>query len=101
MIAKNLDIEQLSQDLKAQFPEVEIEIRKSDDPNGFQFLNLVIGDFEVAVEWKDELGFGISSFHKDSSLDGLFDSPIWCLTEQAAFFRVASLVCDCATQHLQ
>lgn len=87
-------IELLSQNLKVQFPESEIEIRKSDDPNGFQFLNLVVGNFEVAVEWKNELGFGISSFHEDpSSLDGLFDSPSeWHSTEQAAFQRMVSLL---------
>ncbi|MBS0204904.1 MAG: helix-turn-helix transcriptional regulator [Planctomycetes bacterium] len=96
-------IEQLSQDLKAQFPETEIEIRKSDDPNGFQFLSLVVGDFAVAVEWKSEHGFGISSFREDpSSLDGLFDSPSeWYTTEQGAFHRVASLVCDLRSTRLQ
>lgn len=96
-------VDQLSQDLKAQFPEAQIEIRKSDDPDGFQFLNLVVGDFEVAVEWKNELGFGISSFQEDpSSLDGLFDSPCeWYATQQGAFHRVASLVCDRRTTRHQ
>lgn len=89
-------VDQLSQELNAQFPEAEIETRKSDDPNGFQFLNLLLGDFEVAVEWKSETGFGISSFCEDSlSLDGMFDSPgEWYRTEEAAFHRVASLVFD-------
>lgn len=89
-------VDQLSQDLKTQFPDAEIETRKTDDPNGFQFLNLFVGEFEVGVEWKKEHGFGISSFRNDSSSsEGVFDSPNeWYETEQAAFHRVASLVFD-------
>ncbi|MCY2964300.1 MAG: helix-turn-helix transcriptional regulator [Planctomycetota bacterium] len=89
-------VEQLSQELKTQFPDAEIETRKTDDPNGFQFLNLLVGEFEVGVEWKKEYGFGISSFRDDSSSsEGMFDSPSeWYSTEKAAFHRVASLVFD-------
>lgn len=89
-------VDQLSQHLKTQFPDAEIETRKTDDPNGFEFLNLLVGEFEVGVEWKKEHGFGISSFRDDSSSsEGMFDSPSeWYATEQAAFHRVASLVFD-------
>lgn len=89
-------VDQLSHDLKQQFPDAEIEVRKADDPNGFQFVTLFVGDFEVGVEWKKEHGFGISSFRDDaSSTDGLFDVPSeWYDTERAAFHRVASLVFD-------
>jgi DNA-binding XRE family transcriptional regulator len=89
-------VDQLRQHLKEQFPDAAIETRKSDDPNGFQFLNFLIGDFEVAVEWKSEHGFGISSFQDDSSASaGMFDPPCeWYATEPAAFHRVASLVFD-------
>lgn len=89
-------VDQLSLKLKAKFPDAEIDVRKSDDPNGFQFLNLLLGDFEVAVEWKSESGFGISSFSEDSlPLDGMFGTPSeWCKTEDSAFHLVASLVCD-------
>lgn len=97
MKAKHMSpVAQLSHDLTQQFPGAEIEIRKSDDPNGFQFVNLVVGDFEVGVEWKKGIGFGISSFCEDSSpTDGVFDAPSeWYETEPAAFHRVASLVFD-------
>ena len=89
-------VDQLRQDLKTQFPDAEIETRKSDDPNGFQFLNFLLDGFEVGVEWKKEHGFSISSFSDDSSsIEGMFDSPSeWYETEQAAFHRVASLVFD-------
>lgn len=89
-------IEQLKQDLLAQFPDAEIETRGSDDPRGFQFLMLQCGDFEVGVEWKAEHGFGISSFLEEStSTDGLFEAPNeWYATEPAAFHRIASLVLD-------
>ena len=39
-------IDQLSQDLRTQFPDAKIETRKTDDPNGFQFLNR---DLELLV----------------------------------------------------
>jgi len=89
-------VDRLSRQLEIEFPEAEIETRKSDDPHGFQFLNLVLDDFEVGVEWKPELGFGISSFGDDSSpQEGLFAAPSeWYHTEQATFHRVASLVFD-------
>lgn len=89
-------VEQLSKELKSFFPDAEIETRRSDDPDGFQFLNVYVGDFEVDVEWKTGHGFGISSFHDGStSLEGLFDSPNeWYTTEQAALHRIASLVFD-------
>lgn len=89
-------VEQLSKELKSYFPDAEIETRKSDNPDGFQFLNVYVGDFEVDVEWKTGHGFGISSFHDgSSSLEGLFDSPNeWYTTEQAALHRIASLVFD-------
>ena len=89
-------VDQLSYDLKQQFPNAEIEVQKADDPTGFQFVTLLIGDFEVGVEWKEEHGFGISSFRDDASpTDGMFEAPSeWYETEQAAFHRVASLVFD-------
>jgi DNA-binding XRE family transcriptional regulator len=89
-------VDQLSCDLKNQFPDAEIEIRKTDDPNGYQFLNLFVADFQVGVEWHKEHGFGISSFRDDpSSRDGMFDAPNeWYATEPAAYHRVASLVFD-------
>jgi DNA-binding XRE family transcriptional regulator len=89
-------IDQLSREIKDQFPDAEIAVRKSDDPDGFQFLNLAIGDFEVGVEWHKEHGFGISSFSDGSLLvDGMFDAPNeWYATEPAAFHRIASLIFD-------
>jgi len=97
MKAKHMSpVDQLSHDLKQQFPDAGIEVRKTEDPNGFQFVNLVVGDFEVGVEWKPNLGFGISSFREDASpTDGVFEAPSeWYETERAAFHRVASLVFD-------
>jgi len=89
-------VDQLGRNLKKQFPVAEIEIRKADDPNGFQFLNMLVGDFKVGVEWHKEYGFGISSFGDESSpRDGLFEAPNeWYATEPAAFHRIASLIFD-------
>jgi hypothetical protein len=63
--------------IKNQFPSVEVETRDADDPNGFRFLNVRCNDgFEVAIEWKHDRGFGLSSYDETShELAGLFDSP--------------------------
>ena len=55
-------VDELNRELKARFPEAEIDVRKADDPNGFQFLNLRLNDIEIAVEWKKDLGFALSAF---------------------------------------
>ena len=87
-------VDRLSKDLKALFPAAEIETRESDDRNGFHFLNLFVSDFAVSVEWKKNLGFGISFFSEASSPSaGLFAAPTeWCETEPAALRRISSLV---------
>ncbi len=89
-------VDELKQKLTSCFPDAEIEMRKADDPNGFQFLNVYAGTLEVAVEWKPNMHFGLSSFCGDSSaLDGLFDTPSeWCSTTEATFHRIASLIYD-------
>jgi DNA-binding XRE family transcriptional regulator len=89
-------IDRLSKKLKSHFADAHIKTRKTDDPNGFRFLNMQAGDLEVAVEWKADFGFGISAFDRTSTpLDGLFDAPSErCATVEAAFHRVASLILD-------
>lgn len=91
-----LPLDQLGQELKARFPDAEIEVRKSGDPKAFHFLTMQTDGLEVAVEWKADLGFGLSSFDGESSaLEGMFDVPSeWYSTAEAAFHRVASLVLD-------
>ena len=87
-------IDTLNLDLKAKFPDAKIEIRKADDPKGFQFLNLRLHDLEIAVEWKQDEGFGISSFSANSNeLEGLFGPPdAWHRLPQEALDRIVVLV---------
>lgn len=89
--------DRLNRALRLQFPDAEITVRSADDPLGFRILNLSRQGIEVAIEWKHDEGFGISSYPTDSSgLDGLFAAPDeWYESEQAAFHRVASLVFEC------
>jgi DNA-binding XRE family transcriptional regulator len=89
-------IDKLAKDLQARFPEAEIETRKADDPDGFQFLNLQLADLEVAVEWKKDEGFGLSSFGDTSDeLSGLFEAPDeWYSNPEAVFHRIISLILD-------
>ncbi len=83
--------------IKTMFPTIEIEARQADDPKGFCFLNVGCEDgFEIAVEWKHDLGFGISSFSKTSHLlDGLFEPPdVWLASEDATFHLIMSMLIE-------
>lgn len=89
-------LEELSTELTQRFPRSQINLRKADDPQGFQILNFRLDGFEVAVEWKHDEGFGISSSCEDAGeLAGLFDTPDeWSLSREAAFHRIVSLILD-------
>lgn len=89
-------IEQLNDALRAEFPDVEIVVRKADDPLGMQFLNIYSDDLEIALEWKPDRGFGLSSYHSDShDLDGAYDAPDeWYKSPNAVFHRIGSLLID-------
>ena len=89
-------IDQINDALSADFPDAQIVVRKSDDADGMQFLNVYSDDLEVAVEWKPERGFGLSSFRSDSDdLDGAFDSPDeWYKSPDAVAHRISSLLID-------
>jgi hypothetical protein len=81
-------IDKLQESLKNRFSDANIIIRKADDPNGFQFLNIIVGDIDVGVEWKKEYGFGL--LFDDN---GPFDVPIEnYATEQEVFDRIISII---------
>ncbi len=89
-------VDRLYRRLGDLFPTAELQVRKADDPEGFQFLNVFIDDFEVSVEWRRDLGFGISSGFASSRERAAFStrptngtptsvphctaSPLWRLT---------------------
>lgn len=87
--------EQLVDVLQSEFTDAEFVVRKADDPNGVQFLNLYLGSLEVAIEWKPD-AFGLSCFHSSChELEGAFDAPDeWYRTPQATFHRVVSLLLE-------
>ena len=89
-------IDKLAEDLRARFPDAEIETRAADAPDGFRFLDLRLADLEVAVEWKHDQGFGLSSFSETADdLAGLFGAPDeWYSNPEAAFHRIISLILD-------
>lgn len=95
-VAKLTPIDQVQESLKQFFPDMEIVVRKADDPNGFHFLNVFCGDLEVAVEWKQDRGFGLSCFQSDDdALEGAYDTPDeWFKNPDAVFHRIASLILD-------
>jgi len=89
-------IDQIKDALAAEFPDVEIVVRKADDPKGMQFLNVFSDNLEIAVEWKPDRGFGLSAFRSDShDLDGAYDAPDeWYKSPSAVFHRIGSLLID-------
>ena len=89
-------IDQIKTALLAEFPDVEIVVRKADDPKGMQFLNVYSGKLEIATEWKPDRGFGLSSFRSDAhEMDGAYDAPDeWYKSSTAVFHRICSLLID-------
>jgi DNA-binding XRE family transcriptional regulator len=89
-------LDELATELTQRFPDSRSDVRKADDPEGFQILNFRTEGLEVAVEWKREEGFGISAFCDDANdLDGLFDAPDeWYSNREAVFHRIVSLALD-------
>jgi len=67
---------------------IEYIVRKADDPEGFQFLNVYAGTLEVAIEWKHDTWY---------LSNGKFDGPSWPLREcygtiEEVFLRISSLI---------
>lgn len=89
-------VEEIRRELEAEFPEIEIVFRESDDPSGFRFLNIYSGELEITVEWKAKSGFGLSSFHSDASeLDGAYDAPDeWYTKTESVTRRIESLLIE-------
>lgn len=65
-----MSVEFLQDLIKIDFPDSDILERKA---SSWQFLNFPIGEIEVAIEYNEYLGYGVSLFDKDNHpLDGLF-----------------------------
>ena len=88
--------DEIAENIKAEFPGIEISVRKAANPTGFDYLNVRCGGIEVAVVWNQDQGFGLSSFdEKADPLDGLYSSPDeWYTNAAAVFHRVVSLLID-------
>lgn len=89
-------VEEIQRVLAREFSDIETVFRKADDPNGFQFLNIYLGELEVAVEWKADIGFGLSSFQSDGDgLEGAFDKPDeWYTKTASVIHRIQSLLIE-------
>ena len=89
-------VEEIQGVLEREFSDIRTMIRKSDDPAGFQFLNICSGDLEIAVEWKADIGFGLSSFRGDADdLDNAFGKPDeWYTKTASVICRIESLLIE-------
>jgi hypothetical protein len=84
--------------LKDDFDDVEFEFefRKTDDLNGFQFLNIYYQECEIGIEWKSNVGFALLISNKD--LDDLYslysstEDTEWYESIEAVYHRVASVL---------
>lgn len=87
-----MGIELLQDLVKIEFPDSDVLERKASE---WEFLNFPIGDIDVAIEFNEQLGYGITLFEKDDHpLDGLFGKP-------DAFFREEQEVVDYIRKEIQ
>lgn len=86
-----------------QLPDAQVLLRKSDDPHGFQILNIYFKGLEAVAEWRPDRGFGVSCFRSgEHDWEGLWDTPDeWYEKPEAVFHRLASLLIDEQTTKAQ
>jgi DNA-binding transcriptional regulator YiaG len=57
----NTLIEQLQEMIQGRFPEAHLALDRPDDPQASWWLDLSVSEQEVTIEWRPQLGFGVSS----------------------------------------
>jgi hypothetical protein len=57
----SLPIESLAKQLRKRFPNASIEIDRPRARSGVWYLDVVVDDHPVVIEWKEGSGFGVSS----------------------------------------
>jgi hypothetical protein len=82
-------IEQLSEMIQYRFPDAHLALDRPKDPQASWWLDLLIDDQEVTVEWRPALGFGVSA-RPDAVFGERSDETYVSL--EGAFERVEFLV---------
>jgi DNA-binding XRE family transcriptional regulator len=82
-------IHELRDRLKAKFPQARLELDEPSSPKGSTFLNVEYDGQAIAVEWRSDFGFGLSSHDPDSYGDG-HDEVVGSV--DAAFARIVQLL---------
>jgi DNA-binding transcriptional regulator YiaG len=54
-------IEQLREMIQGRFPEARLALDRPKNPQASWWLDLSVGDQEATVEWRPQLGFGVSA----------------------------------------
>jgi len=94
-------LEKFRDEVLEKFSDVDVTstMCEADDPKGMKFLNFFYGSLEIGMEWKADVGFGLSSSFNGigsrGSLEGIFGPPEEIYTSQEALFhRVVSLLTE-------
>ena len=57
----NTLIEQLREMIQGRFPEAHLALDRPDNLQASWWLDLAVGEQEVTIEWRPQLGFGVSA----------------------------------------
>jgi hypothetical protein len=82
-------VETLSSSLKTRFRNATVALDRPRKPTGKWFLDVALKGHSVAVQWKEDKGFGISSSAENAYGDGVDEVY---MDEEAAFGRIVSLL---------
>lgn len=63
-------IQELAARIKQRFPDATLSLDSPTDPEGPWFLDVSHGDYSLVIEWRANLGLGLSSPEDDSFGEG-------------------------------
>ena len=52
--------------IRNEFPEARLDMDAPDDPVGRWFLDVVLDEYHLVVEWRENAGFGLSASGTDA-----------------------------------
>lgn len=82
-------IEQLVDQIQERFPQAELSLDTPDFAEASWWLDLRLADYQLAVEWRPEFGFGLSS--RSESVYGELSDEVYSSQEEA-YRRIVQLL---------
>ena len=72
-------IEEIVREIEKRIPGVRTRIERTDSPRGPVWIDITNGKYGVAIEWRQGMGFGLTSLPSDSlgeASDETYDSAV-------------------------